>query len=247
MSPSNSLSRPRRMRRVVVLPHPDGPISDTNVYGSIEILRFRTASTVWPSELRYAFRRMLISNGVEAPTPGMSVQRLHDQDIDREHNDRECEAVAEDSANVEELEIIRDRVADAVWSAQQLHDKDDLPDESEAGSGSRDQVRLELRKSDVPQPGCGGEAISDAHLVEHRVKRSCSFSQDDRDVRELIQGHGRDRGHLGEPEPEIAKHGDDESRGVQNKNKPYIESPVEPRTSPECDTECRAQRHGEAE
>src|SRR4051794_38899833 len=95
---------------------------------------------------------MSTSSRLDAPTPGMSVQRLHGQDVDRQHDDREGEAVSQDSANVEELEIERDRVAHAVRSPQQLDDQNYFPNQGEPGSGGRDDVGLELRAQNVAEP-----------------------------------------------------------------------------------------------
>src|SRR3954464_15969655 len=114
---------------------------------------------------------MSISSGGDAPAPGMSVQRLHDQAVDRQHDDREGEAVAEDSANVEELEIIRDRVADAVRPPEQLDHDNDLPDKSESGAGRRDDIGLELRQDGVPEAHRKGEAVGEPYLLERRVER----------------------------------------------------------------------------
>src|SRR4051812_28028156 len=128
---------------------------------------------------------MSISSACRAPTSGMSLYRPKDERVDREDDSRKSEAVGEDGPNVEQLEGVRDGVADAVRSPEKLHDQNDLPHQREARSRRRGDVRRKLRQQHMARPCAERKAIDLAHLVKSRVERSRPLAHNDDDVRKL--------------------------------------------------------------
>ncbi len=109
----------------MVLPAPEGPIRhrvsppgpDDEVAHRLD--RLGTGRAVDLAADRQGEERVggghpIASAGMLSPAAGMGVQGLEQQGVDRQHHGAEHEAVADQRRDVEELEIVRDGVADAV-------------------------------------------------------------------------------------------------------------------------------------
>src|SRR5437870_5395906 len=95
---------------------------------------------------------MWSSSRCEAPALGMKLEGLEDEVFDGEHHRHEAEAVAQNGANVEELEIVGDRVTDPVRPAEELDHENDLPDERQTRAGGSQDEWRKLRQEQVAHP-----------------------------------------------------------------------------------------------
>ena len=112
--------------------------------------------------------------------------------------------------------------------------------------GGRD-IGRELRQDHVPERAPARDRKHRGHLVERRVERAGSLAQRDDGGRQLVDGDRRDRGHFGQPRPDIGEHDDDERRQIEQQDQPGIAQPIgEPHAAhPIADR--RAQRHRQGE
>src|SRR5690625_1548215 len=146
MTPSKSRSRPRRIRMVVVLPQPEGPIMQWKVPGSSWNWRSSRICVSTPSAERNALREICASSRGRPPPVESLFKRLHHEEFDREHDDDEGESISQDRGHVEELELEMDLETHPVRAAQKLDDKHDLPNQREARAARGQEIGLKLRQ-----------------------------------------------------------------------------------------------------
>src|SRR5512134_427279 len=111
------------MRRSVVLPQPDGPISTVMLSGATSRTKSRMATSEVPSALKCVFCSTRISNRLVTPAGRMSFNGLHQEIFDCQHDGDKGERIAEDRRHVEELEIEVKLKAYAVRPPEQLDDE----------------------------------------------------------------------------------------------------------------------------
>src|SRR5690242_7849127 len=148
-APSNSASSPATMRSMVVLPQPEGPTkAPTSPCASVKATSCSTSARS-PDADRNAFRTMRTSSRSESPTGRASFKGLHQKGFDCQHDGGEAQRIGEDTCHIEQLERNTDLEADAVRTAQQLDDEDDLPHQRQTGARRGRQVGQELRQHHV--------------------------------------------------------------------------------------------------
>src|SRR5260370_12377372 len=102
--PRKSGSRPAAIFRIVVLPHPEGPISAPNDPASSRSSKPRTTSTGVPSADRKLFASMRSSSGAASPADCASFKRLYQKTFDHQHKCDEGDRIAQYFGHVEQLE-----------------------------------------------------------------------------------------------------------------------------------------------
>src|ERR1700692_3049075 len=118
--PRKSGSRPAAIFRIVVLPHPEGPISAPNDPASSRSFKPRTTSTAVPSADRKVFASMRSSSGAASPSDCASFKRLHQKACDHKHEHDEGDRIAQYPGHVEQREGRAQHEAYAVRAPDQL-------------------------------------------------------------------------------------------------------------------------------
>src|SRR6266404_4622846 len=151
---------------IVVLPHPEGPTSTPISPRSRPKITSRKTSARSPETATKAFRMMRTSSRPESPAGRASLKGLHQQRVDREDDSNEGHGVGQNTCHVEQLECNSDLKPDAVRSAEQFDDKDDLPYQRQARSRRCRQVGSKLRQHNVPQNLPSRQCERLRHLIE---------------------------------------------------------------------------------
>src|ERR1700726_979190 len=99
--PRKSGSRPAAIFRIVVLPHPEGPINAPNDPASSRSSRSRTTSTGVPSADRKLFASMR-SSSAASPAVRASFKRLYQKAFDHKHKHDEADRIAQYPGHVEQ-------------------------------------------------------------------------------------------------------------------------------------------------
>src|ERR1700675_4041067 len=143
-SPRKSGSSPAAILRIVVLPHPEGPISAPNDPASTRSLRPATPSPGVPAAERYVFASMRSSSGAASPADCASFKRLYQKAFDHKHNHDEGDRIAQYLGHVEQRECRTQDEPHAIRASDQFDDEHDLPDDRETGTRTGRQIRREL-------------------------------------------------------------------------------------------------------
>src|SRR5262249_45759401 len=146
-------SRPAAMRRIEVLPQPEGPKSDTKEPTSRCIAVLRRISTGAPVSEPNTLDSISSSSSFSAPAVCIAFQGLHEKVLYNEHNGTQGDRRGEDRDHVEQRKRGTEHKSNPVGSANQLDDKHDLPDDRNAGPKRRGKIRRELRQNDVTDRG----------------------------------------------------------------------------------------------
>src|ERR1043166_2616450 len=103
-----------RIRRVVVLPDPDGPRMHANSFWATSKRRSRRTSTTAPFAVLYDLDRISTLSCAATPASRCVFKRLHHQNLDEKHDHDEGQRIGQDGRDIEELEKQVDLKAHAV-------------------------------------------------------------------------------------------------------------------------------------
>src|SRR6516164_3434021 len=112
-----------------------------------------------------------------APSRQPPFQRLQNTPLHREYDSDEGERVGDQAPDVKKLEEDLDRVADAIWAAEQLDDQHDLPDQREPGAGSNQKKWRQLGQDDLVKGAPATEMEAPRHVREIAVESARTLAQ----------------------------------------------------------------------
>ncbi len=177
----------------------------------------------------------------------MTLERLHDEGFNRQHDADERQRIGQEQRDIEKLEGAADLEADAVRAAEQLDDKHDLPDKRKARARRRGDIGRKLRHHDMSDAGLPGHGEDRRHFLQPRIERTGALADRRHRIGQFVERDGEYSGNLRQPEPDIGKHDDDECWQVQQNDEPGIAETVERRAAPHQDAEDRAEHHRQCE
>src|SRR5262245_9753717 len=143
--PLKSTSSPAMIRRIVVLPQPDGPTRAPTSLCLRSKQTSRRTSNRSPDAAVNALCAMRTLRYPVSPAEGASFNGLHHCGFDNENDRNECQRIGKNERHVKQLKGHADLKSYAIWASEEFDDEHDLPDQREAGTRRGGEIGRELR------------------------------------------------------------------------------------------------------
>src|SRR5215510_3242065 len=181
--PLKSTSSPAMIRRIVVLPQPDGPTrAPTSLCPRSKQISRRTSKRS-PDAAVNALCVIRTLRCPVSPAECASFNGLHHCGFDNENDGYKCERVSKNKRHVKQLKGHADLKSYAIRAPEQFDDEYDLPNQRKAGTPRRGVVRCELRQNDVPQELSSWHGKDTRHFIKARIESSGTFAHRNHGVR----------------------------------------------------------------
>src|SRR5262245_59140400 len=143
--PLKSTSSPAMIRRIVVLPQPDGPTRAPTSLCLRSKQTSRRASNRSPEAAVNASCAMRTLRYPISPAEGASFSRLPHCGLDNQNDHNECQGIGKNERHVKQLTGHADLKSYSIWAPEEFDDEPDLPDQREAGTRRGGEIGRELR------------------------------------------------------------------------------------------------------
>src|SRR5262245_22392193 len=164
------------IRRIVVLPQPDGPTRQTNYqYPRTKQISRRTSKRS-PDAAVNALCVIRTLRCPVSPAECASFNGLHHCGFDNENDGYKCERVSKNKRHVKQLKGHADLKSYAIRAPEQFDDEHDLPNQRKARTPGRSEIRRKLRQNDVPQELSSWHGKDARHFVKGGIESARTFA-----------------------------------------------------------------------
>src|SRR5215510_8694692 len=204
--PSKSTSSPAMIRRIVVLPQPDGPTrAPTSLCLRSKQISRRTSKRS-PDAAVNALCTIRTLRCPGSPAERASFNGLHHCGFDNENDGYKRERIGKNKRHVKQLKGHADLKSYAIRAPEQFDDEHDLPDQRKAGTPRRGEIRSELRQNDVPQKLSSRQGKDTRHFVEAGIESAGTFAHRNHGVRQFVDCDRQYACDLCQPTPDERQH-----------------------------------------
>ena len=143
------------------------------------------------------------------------------------HNNHEHQTPGDNLGDVEQLKLQVELEADAVAAPEQFGDQHNLPDQRDARTTCRRDIRSQLGQDKVAQGLPFAEPINERHFPQIGIHRAHALAYRHDDIGDFVDRDGDNERDLGQAQPDIRQYHNDQRRDVEKENKPRVKQGVD--------------------